>query len=65
MIYSDESAFSIVSQSGLNNVKIGSEMNVVFNLLKIFYFCSVHHYRTSLINLVKGTATSAKNLINC
>ena len=65
MVYSDESASSIVSQSGSNNVKVDSEINTVFNFLKTFYSCLIHHYRTSLINFVKNTATSAKNLMNC
>ena len=65
VIYSDKSAFNIVSQLGLNNVKINSEMNTVFNFLKFFYFCLIYYYETSLINFVKNAVTSVKNLINC
>ena len=64
VIYSDELVFNIILQSKLNNVKINSEINTVFNFLKIFYFCSVHCYRTLLINFVKNTVTSVKNLMN-
>ena len=65
VIYSDESVFSIVLQSESNNVKVNSEINAVFNLLKTFYFYSVHYHRTSLINFVKNAVISAKNLMNC
>ena len=65
MVYSDESASSIVSWSGSNDVKVGSEMNAVFSLLKAFCFCLVHHHETSSVNLIKGAATSAKDLMNC
>ena len=65
IIYFNESVFSIVLQSELNNVKIDSEMNIIFNFLKTFYFCLIHNYRTLLINFVKNTATSVKNLMNC
>ena len=64
VIYSDKSISSIVSQSELNDIKINLKINAVFNLLKIFCFCSIHYYKTSLINLVKDTAISAKNLMN-
>ena len=65
MVYPDKSAFNIVSQSELNDVRVDSEINAVFNFLKPFYFCSVHHYETSSVNFVKDTVISAKNLINC
>ena len=65
VIYSDKSAFSIVSQSELNDIKINSEINAVFNFSKIFCFCLIHHHKTSLINFVKNTATFTKNLMNC
>ena len=65
MVYSDESVSSIVSQSGLNNVKVSSETNAVFNLLKIFCSCSVYHYETLLIDFVRSIVISAKDLMNC
>ena len=65
VIYSDELASSIVSQSESNNVKIDLKINAVFNFLKIFCSCSVHHYKTSSVNFVRNAATSAKNLMNC
>ena len=65
VIYSDESASNIVLKSELNEVKIDSETNAVFNFLKVFFFCSVHYHGTSLINFVKSAVTSAKNLMNC
>ena len=65
MVYSDKSVFSIVSQSGLNNVKIDSETNAVFSLSKVFCFCLVYHYRTSPVNFIRDAATSVKNLMNC
>ena len=65
VIYSDESAFNIVSQSRLNNVKINSEINTVFNFLKTFYSFLIHYYEILLINFIKGTVTFAKNLMNC
>ena len=65
MVYSNKSAFNIISQSELNNAKIDLETNAVFNLLKVFYSCSVHHHETLLINFVRDTATSVKNLMNC
>ena len=65
VVYPDELTFNIVSQSGLNDVKVDSETNAVFNLLKVFCFCSVHHHRISLINFIRGVATSAKDLMNC
>ena len=64
VVYSDESASSLVLQSGLNDVKIGSEMNAVFNFLKVFCFCLIHCYKTSLINLVRDAVISAKDLMN-
>ena len=65
VIYFDESASNIVSQSGSNDIKIDSETNAVFNLLKIFCSYLIHYYETSLINFVKDAAISAKNLMNC
>ena len=65
MIYSDKSAFNIVSQLKLNNVKIDSEMNAVFKFLKIFCSCSVHHYETSSVNFIKNTVIFVKDLMNC
>ena len=64
MVYPDELASSIVSWSGSNDVKIDSEMNAVFSLLKAFCSCLIHHYRTSSVNFIKSTVTSAKNLMN-
>ena len=64
VIYSDESASNIISQLKLNNVKINSKINTVFNFLKTFFFYLVHYYETLLINFIKDAATSAKNLMN-
>ena len=65
MIYSDESVFSIVLQSGSNDVKIDSEMNAIFNFLKTFCFCLVHYHKTLSVNFIKNAVISAKNLMNC
>ena len=65
MIYSDESVSNIVSQLKLNNVKINSKMNAIFNFLKIFCFCLIHHHKTLSVNFVKDVVISAKNLMNC
>ena len=65
MVYPDKSASSIVSQSGLNDAKVDSETNAVFNFLKAFCSCLVHCYETSSVSFIRGTATSAKNLMNC
>ena len=64
VVYPDKSVSSIVSQLKLNNVKVDSETNAIFNFLKIFFFYSVHHHKTSLINFIKNAAISAKNLMN-
>ena len=65
VVYSDKLASSIVSQSELNDVKIDSEINAVLYFLKVFYFCSIHCYKTSSVNFVRGTAISVKDLMNC
>ena len=64
VVYSDKSAFNIVLQSELNNVKVNSEINAVFSFLKTFYSCSIHYYKISSVNFVKDTVISAKNLMN-
>ena len=64
MIYSEKLAFSIVSQSKLNDVKVDLKINAVLNFLKAFYSYLIYYHKISSVNLIKGTATSAKNLIN-
>ena len=65
VIYSDELVSSIVLQSGLNDINVNSETNAVFNLLKVFCFCSVYYHETLLINLVESAVISIKDLMNC
>ena len=65
MIYFDKLAFNIILQLRLNNINIDLKTNAVFNLLKIFYSYLVYCHRILLINFIKDTATSVKNLINC
>ena len=64
VVYSDELTFNIVLQSGLNDVKIDSEINAVFSFLKTFCSCLICCYKTLLINFVKSVITSVKDLIN-
>ena len=65
MVYSDKSVSNIVSWSELNDVRVDLKINAVFNFLKVFCFCLIHHHETLSINFVKNAATSVRNLMNC
>ena len=64
-MYFNKLALNIVLQSELNDININSKTNVIFNFLNAFYFCSVYHHKTSLVNFVSDAAIFAKNLMNC